>query len=106
SRTGGAISVSGLWFAAGLAMVTLAACTYFLLPEQAFAIASGLLILLLAVADLRCGFLAFVILYPFLPISWGVDVADWMPYLTAKRICCRVLALGLLMHGMAGWATP
>ena len=106
SRPGGVFPISGLWLSAGLAMVALAACTYFLLPEESFAIASGLLILLLAVADLRCGFLAFVILYPFMPISWGVDVADWMPYLTAKRICCLVLALVFLMQGKGAWDTP
>src|SRR4051794_10815508 len=106
SRPGGVAAISGLWVAAVLAMVSLAACTYFLLPVQAFAIARGLLILLLAVADLRCGFLAFVILYPFLPVSWGVDVADWMPYLTAKRICCLVLAVVFLMQGRGAWDTP
>ena len=35
-------SLSGLWVAAGLAMVTLSGCTYFLLPEQSFAIAAAL----------------------------------------------------------------
>ena len=64
-------SLSGLWVAAGLAMVTLSGCTYFLLPEQSFAIAAALLILLLAVADLRFGFLAFVLLYPFHAVFLG-----------------------------------
>jgi hypothetical protein len=99
-------SLSGLWAAAGLAMVTLSGCTYFLLPEQSFAIAAALLILLLAVADLRIGFLAFVLLYPFMSSSWGVDVAEWMPYLTAKRLCCLVLTLVFLITGKGAWDTP
>jgi O-antigen ligase/polysaccharide polymerase Wzy-like membrane protein/exopolysaccharide biosynthesis protein YbjH len=97
---------SGLWLAAGLSMVSLSACIYYLLPEESFAIASALLILLIAAADLRYGFLAFVFLYPFMPASWGIDIADWMPYLTAKRLCCLVLALTFLVHGKGAWDTP
>ncbi len=100
------LPVDATWWVAGGAMLTLAACTFFLLPEESFAIASGLMILLLALADLRVGFLAFVALYPFLPSSWGVDVADWMPYLTAKRICCLALSLSFMLHGKGAWDTP
>jgi hypothetical protein len=99
-------SISGLWVAAGLAMLVLSGCTFFLLPEESFAIASALLILLLAAADLRCGFLAFVLLYPFMPASWGIDIAEWMPYFTAKRLCCLVLTLVFLIAGKGAWDTP
>jgi hypothetical protein len=99
-------SLSGLWIAAGVAMVSLSACTFFLVPEQSFAIAAALLIMLLAAADLRCGFLAFVLLYPFMPASWGVDIAEWMPYLTAKRLCCLVLSMVFLITGKGAWDTP
>jgi hypothetical protein len=93
-----ALSVDPLWLAAGLAMVALAACTFFLVPEESFTVAAGLLILLIAAADLRTGFLAFVVLYPFMPVSWGVDVASWMPYLTARRLCCLALAMIFVPH--------
>ena len=69
-----------IWFLAVLAMTGLSACSFLLNPEQSLALALGFLILLIALADLRAGFLAYIALYPFIPITWGVDVAEWMPY--------------------------
>src|SRR5205807_4563601 len=80
-----------LWIGAALAMACLAGCTYFLPVEGALAVAVALLILLFALADLRLAFLAFVAIYPFLSSTWGIDISEWMPYLTAKRLCCLVL---------------
>jgi O-antigen ligase len=105
-RAAGAPSLVVLWLVAGLAMTGLAACVSFLRPEGTCAIMSGLLVLLLAAADLRWAFLAFVILYPFLPNSWGIDVADWMPYLSAKRLCCLALAVTFLPSSKEAFDTP
>lgn len=99
-------ATAGLWVVAILAMASLSACIYLLLPEESFAVAAGLLVLLVAVGDLRYGFLTFVFIYPFLPITWGIDVADWMPHLTAERLCCIGLALVFLVQGKGAWDTP
>jgi O-antigen ligase len=98
--------VDTLWIGAALAMICLAGCTYFLPVEGALAVAVALLILLFALADLRLAFLAFVAIYPFLSSTWGVDVSEWMPYLTAKRLCCLVLSLTFAVHGRGVWDTP
>lgn len=91
---------------AGLGMVGLAAAVCYLSPEESLALAAGLLVLLLALADLRWGFLTFVALYPLMPYSWGIDLAGWMPYLTAKRLCCLALALTFAMRAHNPWDTP
>jgi hypothetical protein len=98
--------IDPIWLAAGVGMLVLAACTYFLVPEQSFAIAAGLLILMIAAADLRIGFLSFVVIYPFLSITWGIDMGDWLPYLTALRICCLALALAFVPHWKYAFDTP
>jgi hypothetical protein len=97
---------NGLGLAAVTAMLALAACTLLMPPEQSLAIAIALLILLVAAADLRTGFLVFVVFYPLIPMSWGVDIAEWMPYLSAKRLCCIVLILVFLPQSKAAWDTP
>src|SRR5438067_2197800 len=98
--------LDSLWIGAALAMACLAGCTYFLPVEGALAVAVALLILLFALADLRLAFLAFVAIYPFLSSTWGVDISEWMPYLTAKRLCCLVLSLTFAVHGRGVWDTP
>src|SRR5437867_1344017 len=95
-----------VWFLAVIAMVGLSACSFLLNPEQSLALALGFLILLIALADLRAGFLAYIALYPFIPITWGVDVAEWMPYLTAKRLCCLSLAVAFVPHMKNAWDAP
>jgi len=98
--------VNSLGLAAVLVMLGLVACTLLMPPEQSLAVAIALLVVLVAVADLRTGFLVFVAIYPLIPDSWGVDIAKWMPYLTAKRLCCIGLILVFLPQCKPAWDAP
>lgn len=95
-----------VWLAAGAGMVALASAVAFRVPEESLALFAALLMLPVALADLRAGFLTFVALYPFMPDTWGVDVADWMPFLTARRLCCIILAVVFLFQIKDALDTP
>jgi hypothetical protein len=94
------------WLAAGASMIILAAAASFRVPEESLALLSMLLILLVSFSDFRTGFLTFVALYPFMPDTWGLDIAEWMPFLTARRLCCIVLTVMFLMHVKDALDTP
>ena len=103
---GGARLFDPIWLVAGAAMIALAAAISACVPEESLAIFLGLLIFLLALADFRTGFLAFVVLYALMPDFWGVDLAAWMPFLNARRICSIALTVVFLFHAKDAWDTP
>lgn len=98
--------LDSLWVVVGAAMLGLAAMVSYRTPEESLAILLATIILFVAFTDLRTGFLTFVALYPLMPESWGIDVAPWMPFLTARRLCLIVLAVVFLLHTEDALDTP